>query len=208
MRRLVALLLVSILSLSVSGAGESGRNSGLEWEETEEVGISLYHTGMNWRGSTTPYHSDPLDARESFEMMVWVENERNITSVEWVTQVCINTGVCFAPEIHEMAKVDDDGNYSEYRYEIDIDNTASYINWKYFLHYQNDSQRDIPAEGFGWKVWSNCWWDNGTWGGSSTHCQEEVESFNLNFSYWYAMMVLPVVAVVISMVALKEARRD
>jgi hypothetical protein len=208
MRRLVAVLLVSMLSLSVSGAGESGRNSGLGWEETEEVGISLYHTGMKSDGRIDPYHSYPLDARESFEMMVWVENETNITSVEWVTQVCINTGVCFAPEIHEMAKVDDNGNYSEYRYEIDIDNTASYINWKYFLHYQNDSQRDIPAEGFGWKVWSNCWWDNGTWGGSSTHCQEEAESLDFRPSWiWYAMMVLPVVAVAIAMAALM-ARRD
>ena len=36
--------------------------------------------------------------------------------------------------------------------------------------------RHIPDVGFGWRVWSDCWFDNGTWGGSETYCQEEEDS--------------------------------
>jgi len=211
MRRLVALLLVSMLSLSVSAAS-SGENQSPSPEELEEAGmLQPWHTGVVIDGSHLEVQ--PFDARNDFEMYVWVENNSNVSSIEWITQVCINTGVCFAPETNEM-ELDElaegvNMDNPRYHFNIDIDDTASYINWKFVLHHENGSQTDVPSEGFGWKVWSNCWWDNGTWGGSSTHCQEEAESLDFRPSWiWYAMMVLPVVAVAIAMVALKEARRD
>ena len=92
-----------------------------------------------------------------------------MTSVVWITQICINTGVCFAPEINEMSSSDG----VTYESQVDVDGTASYINWKFVLTHEDDSTSDVPEEGFGWKTWSDCWWDNGTWGGPSTECQKE-----------------------------------
>ena len=64
----------------------------------------------------------------------------------------------------------DDG--TTYTSQVDVDDSASYINWKFVLHHEDGSQSDVPEQGFGWKIWSDCWWDNGTWGGPNSDCQE------------------------------------
>ena len=65
--------------------------------------------------------------------------------------------------------------------------------------HDDGSSIDVPEQGFGWKHWSNCWWDNGTWGGTETHCQEE-EGGLPGFA-------APAAAAAIAMAALM-ARRD
>ena len=195
MRRLVALFLVSMLSLSVSAAGVSGENLSLSPEELEGAGIEnvFYENEIN---TDREYYLEIFDdPTPRTGVIVFVEEDSNVTSIEWITQVCINTGVCFAPEVNEMA-VRDDGSFY---FGVSVDETASYINWKFVLHHENGSEATVPETGFGWKVWSNCWWDNGTWGGSSTDCQEEDEGL--------PGFAAPAAAAAIAMAALM-ARRD
>ena len=70
---------------------------------------------------------------------------------------------------------------------------------RFVLHHEDGSSIDVPEQGFGWKHWSNCWWDNGTWGGTETHCQED-EGGLPGFA-------APAAAAAIAMAALM-ARRD
>ena len=77
--------------------------------------------------------------------------------------------------------------------------TVTYVNWKFVLHHEDESETTIPESGFGWKVWSDCWWDNGSWGGVSTSCQDEEEGL--------PGPVAPLAALSLVMAALM-ARRD
>jgi len=129
-------------------------------------------------------------------MYVTVNPGSNVTSVQWITQICINTGVCYPPEMNDMVPVDNDS----YTATVDVNETASYINWKYILHSEDGSEASVPDTGFGWKVWSVCWWDNGTWGGSTTDCQDEDEDGLPGFA-------APAAVAAIAMAALM-ARRD
>jgi hypothetical protein len=183
MRQLLVLLTVAMLALSVSAAGESGVNESTSTEGTQIAYIN--HASLVQEGGV-------------FDMYVTVNSGSNVTSVQWITQICINTGVCYPPEINDMEAVDND----TYTATVDIDHTASYINWKYILHSEDDSQASVPESGFGWKVWSDCWYDNETWGGPSTDCQgvEGVGSLLPGF-------VAPAAAAAIGMAALM-ARRD
>ena len=183
MRQLLVLLTVAMLALSVSGAGESGVNESTSVEGTEIAYIN---------------HASLVQGGGVFDMYVTVNSGSNVTSVQWITQICINSGVCYPPEINDMEAVDND----TYTATVDIDYTASYINWKYILHSEDDSQASVPESGFGWKVWSDCWYDNETWGGPSTDCQgvEGVGSLLPGF-------VAPAAAAAIGMAALM-ARRD
>ena len=97
--------------------------------------------------------------------------------------------------------VRDDGSFY---FGVSVDETASYINWKFVLHHEDGSESTVPDTGFGWKVWSNCWSDNGTWGGSSTHCQEEAQEGRAGLLPGFAA---PAAAAAIGMAALM-ARRD
>ena len=194
MRRLVALFLASMLSLSVSAAGQSGVNQSLSSEELEASGISSLEYPDVILTEEDPAFSYG-DSMSNFVIGIVLENDSNVTSADVITQVCINTGVCFAPETKEM---ESDGMYFVSLFDVVED--ASYINWKFVLHHENGSSTDVPEVGFGWKVWSNCWWDNGTWGGPSTHCQEGEESSLPGFA-------APAAAAAIVMAALM-ARRD
>ena len=181
MRRLVALLLVSMLSLSVSAAGQSGVNDS----------TSLEGTGL----AATQY-DDMAYGGTDYSMSVSLDEGSDVISIEWITQICINTGVCFTPETNEMSS--DDG--TTYTSQVDVDDSASYINWKFVLHHEDGSQSDVPEQGFGWKIWSDCWWDNGTWGGPNSDCQEGPASLLPGFAASAA-------AAAIAMAALM-ARRD
>ena len=96
------------------------------------------------------------------------EARENGTTVRWITQICINSGVCYAPETHSL----DSEDGAIWTGGIVPDETVTYVNWKLVLDHEDGSQTDVPETGFGWKVWSDCWHDNGTWGGSSTECRD------------------------------------
>ena len=100
------------------------------------------------------------------------EADQNGTTVDWVTQICINSGVCYPPASLPLEK-DESGNWTG---TVIPDESATYLNWRFVLNYEDESKSTIPESGWGWKVWSDCWYDNGTWGGASTQCQEADES--------------------------------
>ena len=180
MRRVVAVLLVSILALSFSAAGESGVNESTAFDDTD-IASSQY--------------ADVIHENGQFDMSLTLEEGTNVTSMQWITQICINSGVCYPPETNDMNS--EDG--LTYSATVDVNDTATYINWKFVMHSEDGSEASVPDTGFGWKVWSDCWWDNMTWGGSSTDCQEEDEGL--------PGFVTPIAAAAIAMAALM-ARRD
>jgi hypothetical protein len=180
MRRVVAVLLVSILALSFSAAGESGVNESTVFDDT---------------GIASSQYADVIHENGQFDMSLTLEEGTNITSMQWITQICINSGVCYPPETNDMGS--EDG--LTYSATVDVNDTATYINWKFVRHSEDGSEASVPDTGFGWKVWSDCWWDNMTWGGSSTDCQEEDEGL--------PGFAAPIAAGAIAMAALM-ARRD
>jgi len=156
MRKLWALLLVCAISLPVS-ASQGGVN-----EST-----SLDGTGIK----TLDYDGVMRTNNESadFGVILQIEDDSNISNIRWVTQVCINTGVCYPPEESQMDR-GDDGSFGSH---LDTEPGYSYINWKFIIEMEDGSESQVPDVGFGWKVWSDCWYDNGTWGGGSTECQPD-----------------------------------
>ena len=115
--------------------------------------------------------------------------------MDWITQICINSGVCYPPE--SQALTSDDGLL--WTGQVIPVQTVTYVNWKFVLHHEDESEITIPESGFGWKVWSDCWWDNGSWGGVSTSCQDDEEGL--------PGPAAPLVALSLAMAALM-ARRD
>jgi hypothetical protein len=180
MRRLVAVLLVSMLAVSFSAAGESGVN---ESPILDDTGIS------------SSQYADVIHENGQFDMSLTLDEGTNVTSIQWITQICINSGVCYPPETNDMGS--EDG--LTYSATVNVNDTAAYINWKFVLQSEDGFESTVPDTGFGWKVWSDCWWDNGSWGGPSTDCQEEDEGL--------PGFVAPIAAAAIAMAALM-ARRD
>ena len=155
-------LLVSMASAAV--ASQAGVNEEASIEGTSVESVS---------------HPDIASAGSVFEVSVRLNEESagNVTTVEWVTQVCINSGICYAPQRHSMAVESD-----VWEGAIVPEETVTYVNWKIEVQWEDGNTTSIPENGFGWKVWSDCWYDNGTWGGGSTECQEEDSSFTPGFA--------------------------
>jgi len=183
MRGLFALVVVTLLALSSAG-GQSGQNEA----------ASLDGTGI-----ASIQHDQVLQATsgDDFPMSLTLEDGSNVTSVQWITQVCINSGICYPPETSEMLASEDGRVFTAGHGALP---DSSYINWKFVLLHEDGSERHVPEDGFGWKVWSDCWKDNGTWGGSSTECQGEDRGFLPGF-------VAPLAMTAIAMAALMS-RRD
>ena len=170
MRQFLALLMVAMLALSVSGAGQSGVNDSTS---TEGTGIS------------TLSYADVVRENTEFEISVMLDEGNNISKIEWITQVCINTGICWPPQKTELV---DSGDGLTFTGSVLIDDYATYANWRFDITRSDESTETVPESGFGWKVWSDCWFDNGTWGGTSTDCQEENDDSSLpGFSIISAM---------------------
>ena len=159
MRRMWALLLVCLVSLPVS-ASQGGENESISLDGT---GIeTLYYDEVMRTSNGMSDYSD-------FSVIMMMEDDSNISNIRWITQVCINSGICLPPQESQMDKKDD----GSFAHRLDTEPGYSYINWKFVIEMENGSESHIPDAGFGWRVWSDCWFDNGTWGGSETHCQEE-----------------------------------
>ncbi len=170
MRVLVAVVLVTIHSLAVT-AGDSGVNEFTPINGTEISSIS--HEGF-------------VSNSEPFSISLTINGSSNVTSVLLITQACINSGVCYSPQTHEMdnepgsIENDDSGDSLFMKNNIEVSNQfenpddhVSYLNWKFVLISEDGYETHVPESGFGWKIWSNCWYDNSTWGGNSSHCQDE-----------------------------------
>ena len=163
--RTVFLSLVFLVSIaSPAVASQGGVNEEASIEDTGVESVS---------------HPDFASAGEIFEVSVRLNEESasNVTSVRWVTQVCVNSGICYPPETHSMTDEDDAWDGS-----IVPEETVTYVNWKIEIEWEDGNTTSIPENGFGWRVWSDCWYDNGTWGGASTECQEGDSSFMPGFA--------------------------
>ena len=155
-------LLVSMASLAVASQGGVNEEASIEGTGIESVSYPDFASGG-----------------EIFEVSVLLNEESasNVTSVDWVTQVCINSGICYPPEAHSMT-----GGVDVWEGSIFPEETVTYVNWKIEIQWENGNTTSIPENGFGWKVWSDCWYDNGTWGGDSNECKEDGSSFIPGFS--------------------------
>ena len=163
--RTVFLSLVFLVSIApVALASQGGVNEEASIEDTGVESVS---------------HPDSASAGEIFEVSVHLNEESasNATSVTWVTQVCVNSGICYPPETHSMTDENDAWEGS-----IVPEETVTYVNWKIEIEWEDGNTTSIPENGFGWRVWSDCWYDNGTWGGASTECQSDDSSFTPGFA--------------------------
>ena len=183
MRQLLVLLTVAMLAFSVSGAGEGGVNESISTEGTGIASLS---------------YADMVRENTDFEISVTLDEGNDINKIEWITQVCINTGICWPPQKTELI---DSGDGLTFTGSVLIDDYATYANWRFDITRNDDSTETVPESGFGWKVWSDCWVDNGTLGGPSTDCHEnDDDGFLPGFA-------APIAAAGLAMAALM-ARRD
>ena len=163
--RTVFLSLVFLVSIApVALASQGGVNEEASIEGTGVESVS---------------HPDSASAGEIFEVSIRLNEESasNVTSVRWVTQVCVNSGICYPPETHSMTDEDDAWDGS-----IVPEETVTYVNWKIEIEWEDGNTTSIPENGFGWSGWSDCGYDNGTWGGASTECQSDDSSFTPGFA--------------------------
>ena len=159
--RIVLCIVMSLALLnSASAAGESGVNIDPIIEDTIFSEITYTETTSDledWEISLT-LNDDALNNNTTFILS---------------TQICVNDGYCLAPEEVELNTADSI-TFTGKRTTIE-DHT--YVNWKVEANYTDDNSTEFfPSSGF-YKVWSDCWFDNGTWGGPSTDCQDEDEGF-------------------------------
>ena len=177
MRGLFAMAVVAQLALSAPG-GQSGQNES---------------TALDGTGIASIQHDHVLQATsgDDFPMSLTLEDGSNVTSVQWVTQVCINSGICYPPETSDMQASEGGLVFTAGHGALP---DSAYINWKFVLLDEDGSESHVPEDGFGWKVWSDCWKDNGTWGGSSTECQGEDRGFLPGFVAPLAMASMAMAA--------------
>ena len=183
MRQLLVLLTVAMLAFSVSGAGEGGVNESISTEGTGIASLS---------------YADMVRENTDFEISVTLDEGNDINKIEWITQVCINTGICWPPQKTELI---DSGDGLTFTGSVLIDDYATYANWRFDITRNDDSTETVPESGFGWKVWSDCWVDNGTLGGPSNDCHENDDDGSL------PGFAAPIAAAGLTMAALM-ARRD
>ena len=75
--------MVAMLALSVSGASQGGVNDSTSTEGTGIASLS---------------YADMVRENTEFEISVMLDEGNNISKIEWITQVCINTGICWPPQ--------------------------------------------------------------------------------------------------------------
>ncbi len=172
-------LLVSVASAAIASQGGVNEEASVEGTGVEVV-----------------FHPSVASAGEIFEVTVGLNEEsaNNVTAVNWVTQVCINSGICYPPETHSMISEND-----VWKGSIVPEDTVTYVNWKIEIQWEDGNTTSVPETGFGWKIWSDCWYDNGTWGGEMVECQKDDAGFIPGF-------VAPMAMTTISMAALLNWR--
>ena len=121
MRRMWALLLVCLVSLPVS-ASQGGENES----------ISLDGTGIE-----TLYYDEVMGTSieisdSEFSIILKMEDDSNVSNIKWITQVCINSGICHPPQENQMDR-GDDGSFGSH---LDTEPGYSYINWKFVIEWR------------------------------------------------------------------------
>ena len=152
----ISLVIVLLLLQNVLGS-EGGINENMSLEET---GIS-----------SMEYQNIVIES-EIYNISITLDDDtaENNTSMIWVTQICINSGVCYPPQNNDMITSD---NGKLWESSLIIIDDASYLNWRIEMNWGDGEKTNLPENGFGWKVWSNCWFDGKEWGGSEDSCNSE-----------------------------------
>ena len=161
MHRLASLLIILVLIQNVTGLQGGGN------EETEFEGT----------GIISMEYEDFVIESSLFEIVINLDNGTadNGTSVIWVTQICINSGVCYPPQDNDMTPSEDGKNWIS---SVSVEEDASYVNWRVKMNWSDGEETNVPESGFGWKVWSTCWFDGVEWGGIDESCNSKKdESF-------------------------------
>jgi hypothetical protein len=143
MRRLWVLgMAMALLMPFAAAATESGVNQSIDVEGTPIDSLS-----------TPSVSTDGVDFTITVALNETAKN--NGTTVQWTVQQCINSGVCYPPELFNMSETD--GVWTDTLTPVD---THSYVNYDIVLTYPDaeDTER-FPEQGFskGAKVWSDCW---------------------------------------------------
>ena len=149
-----ALVVLSVLVLLMAPVwAEGGANESTALDETSLVSVET---------------ADTAAANQDFAIAVEIDGDAasNGTQVGWTTQICINSGVCYKPETAPLSP-DSDGRL--WTGSIVMDNESSYVNWRVELEWPDGNASSVPETGFGWKVWSTCWYDidSEQWGGDA-----------------------------------------
>ena len=135
--------------------------------------------GVNYEADLTDTPIESLSYPESFtalgeeggymDIELEIRIGENVSSIQWVTQVCVNSGVCYPPVYNDM--IDKNGTWAA---DVEIEADASYINWRFDIEHANNSTSErIPPLGWGWKIWSTCWFDGSSWGGDDFPAEAE-----------------------------------
>jgi len=162
MHKVISLIILLILLQNVLGS-EGGINENMSLEET---GIS-----------SMEYQNIVIES-EIYNISITLDDDtaENNTSMIWVTQICINSGVCYPPQNNNMTTSD---NGRIWESSLIIIEDASYLNWRIEMNWSDGEETNVPENGFGWKVWSNCWFDGKEWGGSGDSCNSEDSNLSI-----------------------------
>lgn len=145
-------LSISILILSmslVSAAGNGGINESTDLENTGISSVS-YDATFYW-----------IDSDQDFTINVELDDNSNISSIKIWTQICVNSGLCHPPTPQDMVRDNTTGIWAA---SVDSMDDQTYVNW-YFELVEGENVTRTPDNGWGWKVWSDCWFDAEKWGG-------------------------------------------
>jgi len=189
MRWLMVSSILLIFLSSVSGAG--GVNEQMSLEGTSIVSMD---------------YDDYVHASKTFEIEIVLDSQasENGTKVIWVTQICINSGVCYPPENNEEWISEDGGKLIG---SIDVDDDASYVNWRVKMNWSDGGEENFPESGFGWKVWSNCWFDGEKWGGMDDECNSEKDEHGGSLYLHLASFVSVILVLVMVLLRKNNSQR-
>ena len=171
-RMIICVLLSLALLNTASAAAEGGVNIEPVVEDTIFSEIT---------------HTETTTDLENWEITMTLNNDaaNNNTTFELITQICNNEGVCFAPTTAELSSADD----LTFTSAVTTIDDHSYVNWRVKATYadDNDSTEMFPSSGF-YKTWSDCWFNDGEWGGDN--CPKDVAGEEDDESFLPALGVI------------------
>jgi hypothetical protein len=181
MKRGLALVLCALFFLPIVGAVEPGVNKVMDLEGTPITSI------------TTP---EIFSGSEDFQIAVALEEAAasNGTTVSWDWQVCINSGVCYAPVPVDLTSADGGVTWTT---SVEPIEEQAYINYRIILHFEDNNSSTYPSQGFGAKVWSDCWISGNDSGGDGCNkIQETSEDMTSPLPGFAVLSTLAIVGVV------------
>ena len=123
-------------------------------------------------------HTETTHDLEDWEITMTLNDDsyNNGTTFTLVTQICNNDGVCLPPTEATLS-TDDNRTFTSAVTTIE-DHT--YVNWRIKATYtaDNDSTEMFPSSGF-YKTWSDCWLNDGEWGGDGCPGVSEVPAIGI-----------------------------